>query len=283
MFPIIREKRENGPVLRQNTFQLPEGRGNVEYLTFPALEETGIARHLISTRLGGVSGGEFSSMNLSFSRGDQEERVRENYRRIGRILGCELEDMVAARQTHTVNIRRVTREDRGKGITIPADYEEIDGLMTDQRGIVLVIYFADCVPLFFIDPVHGAVGLAHSGWRGTAAGIGSYMVRAMGEAYGTRPEELYAAVGPCICGDCYEVDGDVASQFKGRGVRPGKRPGKYQLELRQANRQLLLQAGIREDRLQVADLCTCCNPEYLFSHRASGGRRGSLAGFLGLR
>lgn len=282
MFSIIREDRGDGPVLRQNVYRLRDGVNSLEYLTFPLLEETGLVRHLFSTRLGGVSEGQFSAMNLSFSRGDAEDRVAENYRRIGEVLGCEPEDMTASRQTHTTNIRRVTRADRGKGITAPADYENIDGLITDVRGIVLVTYFADCVPLFFLDPVHRAIGLAHSGWRGTAAGMGVRMIEAMGRAYGTRPEDLYTAVGPCICGDCYEVDGEVAAQFSGRGARPGKRPGKYQLDLREANRRLLLQEGVREERIAVTDLCTCCNQEYLFSHRASGGRRGSLAGFLGL-
>lgn len=282
MVMIRRENRGNGPVLQQKSHKLQGSRDSVEYLTFRSLEETGIVRHLFSTRLGGVSGGEFSSMNLGFSRGDQEENVRENYRRIGEALGCRTDDMVAARQTHTTNIRRVTREDRGKGVTTPADYENIDGLITDCRGLVLVIYSADCVPLFFVDPVHRAIGLAHSGWRGTAAGMAGCMVKAMGAAFGTRPEELYTAVGPCICGSCYEVDEDVASRFTGRGAQPGKRPGKYQLDLREANRLLLQQAGVGEDRIAVTDLCTCCNPEYLFSHRASGGRRGALAGFLGL-
>ncbi|MCM1027088.1 MAG: peptidoglycan editing factor PgeF [Roseburia sp.] len=282
MLSIKREKRKNGPVMRRDRYELAGGQGSLEYLTFPGLEKTGVVRHLVSTRLGGVSEGEFSSMNLSFSRGDEEDRVRENYRRIGEALGCEPEDMTATRQTHTANIRRVTLEDRGKGITVPADYENVDGLMTDQRGIVLAAYFADCVPLFFVDPVHRAVGLAHSGWRGTAAGMGEQMVKAMGEAYGTRPEELYAAIGPCICGDCYEVGEEVAVRFSECGVRLGKRPGKYQLDLKEANRRMLLRAGVREERIEAADLCTCCNPEYLFSHRASGGRRGSLAGFLGL-
>lgn len=282
MFSIKREERGGGPVLRQNVHRLRDGVGSLEYLTFPLLEETGIVRHLFSTRLGGVSEGEFSAMNLSFSRGDARDRVAENYRRIGEALGCRPEDMTASRQTHTTNIRRVTLADRGKGITAPADYDNIDGLITDVRGIVLVTYFADCVPLFFLDPVHRAIGLAHSGWRGTAAGMGSCMIGAMGRAYGTGPEDLYTAIGPCICGDCYEVDGETAARFSGHVTRPGKRPGKYQLDLREANRRLLLQEGVREERIAVTDLCTCCNPEYLFSHRASGGRRGALAGFLGL-
>lgn len=281
MFSIKRVNGAQGPVLMQNCGGTG---GELEYLTFPSLEKTGIVKHLFTTRMGGVSQGEFSSMNLSFTRGDDADSVTENYRRIGEVLGCARSDMVASHQTHTTNIRRVTEEDRGKGITCPRDYENVDGLITCEPGIVLVTYYADCVPLFFVDPVHKAVGLAHSGWKGTAAGMGACMVRAMGEAFGTRPEELYAAVGPSICADCYEVSEDVAEQFRGfdDAVGPGRRPGKYQLDLWKANRQILLRAGLETDKIAVTDICTCCNSQYLFSHRASHGRRGNLAAFLGL-
>lgn len=284
MFAVKRADRADVPVLRQNETETGDG-GVLEFLTFPSLEETGMVRHLFTTRLGGVSEGEFSTMNLSFTRGDRTERVAENYRRAGAVLGCRPEDMAASHQTHTTNIRRVTAADRGKGITCPRDYENIDGLITNVPGIVLVTYFADCVPLFFVDPVHRAVGLAHSGWRGTAAGMGRCMVEAMGEAYGTKPEDLKAAIGPSICGDCYEVDGDVAGKFGEfpGAVRPGRTQGKYQLDLWEANRQVLLAAGVRSEKIAVTDICTCCNRDYLFSHRASKGRRGNLGAFLGLK
>lgn len=284
MFSIKRAERADGPVLRQNERDTGDG-GKLEYLTFPSLEATEMVKHLFTTRLGGVSEGEFSSMNLSFTRGDQADHVAENYRRIGEALGCVPENMIASHQTHTTNIRKVGRVDRGKGITRPRDYEDIDGLMTNVSGIVLVTYFADCVPLFFVDTVHRAIGLAHSGWRGTVAGMGACMVRAMETAYGTRPEELSVAIGPSICADCYEVGEDVAGQF-GRFsgvVTPGRIQGKYQLDLREANRQNLLLAGVRSEKIAVTDICTCCNDSYLFSHRASRGRRGNMGAFLGLK
>ncbi len=284
MFAVKRTERAEGPVLTQKEVKTEDG-GVLEFLTFPSLEETGMVRHLFTTRLGGVSEGEFSTMNLSFTRGDRPDHVAENYRRAGAVLGCRPEDMVSTHQTHTTNIRRVTEADRGKGITCPRDYENIDGLVTNVPGIVLAAFSADCVPLFFVDPVHRAVGLAHSGWRGTAAGMGRDMIRVMGEAYGTRPEDLRAAIGPSICGDCYEVDGDVAGQF-GRfpgAVRPGRIQGKYQLDLWEANRQILLAAGVKSGRIAVTDICTCCNSDYLFSHRASGERRGNLGAFLGIK
>lgn len=284
MFHIKREKQTEGPVLKQNCIKIGNSGEEMEYLTFPSLEKTGLVRHLFTTRTGGISKGDFSSMNLSFSRGDNPESVMENYRRIAKVLECGPEDMVASHQTHTTNIRKVTEADKGKGITVERDYENVDGLICNEPGIVLVTYFADCVPLFFVDPVHRAVGLAHSGWRGTESEMGACMVKAMRAAYGTKPEDLYTAIGPSICVNCYEVSEDVAERFERFPgvVQKGRKPDKYQLNLWEANRQILRQAGVREERIAVTDICTCCNSDYLFSHRASMGRRGNLAAFLEL-
>lgn len=304
MFYIKRADRDSGKVLCQNVC------GELEYLTFPSFQKTGLVKHLFTTRLGGVSGGEWASMNLSYTRGDNPENVAVNYERIGRVLGCRPEDMIASKQTHTVNIRLTGAWDRGKGIVRPADYEDVDGLITDEKGLALVTYYADCVPLYFLDPVHKAIGLAHSGWRGTAAGMGARMAEAMREHFGTRPQELLAAIGPSICSRCYEVSEDVADRFRSfleqdkeetgqllkeieesgilaengglspRVLTPGKEKGKYQLDLWLANLLVLRRAGIPLASIEVTDICTCHNPEYLFSHRASGGRRGNLAAFL---
>mgnify|MGYP002511445427 CR=1 FL=1 len=280
-----RRTEETEEVLKRHCVRNEDGT-DLEYLTFPLLEKTEAVRHLFSTRIGGVSEGEYASMNFSIARGDREEAVLENYKRIAGILGCDINDMVASHQTHTTNIRRVTGADRGKGISRERDYENVDGLMTDEPGIVLVTYYADCVPLYFVDPVHRAIGLAHSGWRGTAERMGECMVRAMQDAFGSRPEELYAAIGPSICRDCYEVSEDVALRFADMGeavVLPGKAPGKYQLDLWLANERILEQAGIPGKQIAVTDLCTCHNSEFLFSHRASGGKRGNLGAFLMLK
>ena len=306
MFQIERERRQAFDVIRQNSCLLENG-DELEYLSFPSLDETGIVRHLISTRLGGVSNGEFASMNLSFSRGDRDEDIWENYRRIAYVLGCVPENMIASQQTHTTNIRRVGLEDAGKGITRPLDYRDVDGLVTNEPGLALVTYYADCVPLLFVDPVNKAIGAAHSGWRGTLAHMGQCMVDTMNKAFGTRPDELKAAIGPSICQSCYEVSGEVAEQFvvldresedlrqeiyergiyreglSGRlpkVVEPGRKQGKYQLDLWLANLLILCHAGVPLENIAVTDICTCHNNRYLFSHRASGGRRGNLAAFL---
>lgn len=257
------------------------------YLTFPSFTQTGIVSHLFTTRMGGVSKGIFSSLNLSFTRGDEEEAVRENYRRVAAVLGCEAEDFVCSDQTHTTNIRKVTRTDCGKGVVYPKDYQDIDGLVTDEPGIVLSTFYADCVPLYFVDTKKKVIGLAHSGWRGTVGRIGSKMLQMMQEEYGCKSEDILAAIGPSICRDCYEVSQDVADIFKeefGEDVlTKGKVPGKYQLDLWMSNELVLQQAGLSGEQITVTDICTCCNPSLLFSHRASAGKRGNLGAFLMLK
>lgn len=264
--------------------------GEVEYLTFPLLEQTGIVTHLFSTRVGGVSKGIYSEMNLSYTRGDEQEAVDENFRRIANVLKCNVSDIVCSDQTHTVNLRVVSRQDGGKGILQQKDYTDIDGLLTDEPGLFLATFYADCVPLYFVDTKRKAIALAHSGWRGTVARMGGCVTEKMAEVYGTDPKDIVAAIGPSICQDCYEVSEDVADafarEFGGDGqadkILFNKGGGKYQLDLWRANEIVLTEAGIPIEQIQVTDLCTCHNSEYLFSHRASHGRRGNLGAFLGL-
>ncbi len=279
MYHIVRSGAEDAGIIQQNKS------GDLEYLTFPKIAETGLVGHLFTTRTGGVSTGDLATMNLSFSRGDDPANVVENYRRICEVLGVGIEDVVASVQTHTTNIRHVTAADKGKGVVYPQDYQDVDGLITDEPGVVLATFYADCVPLYLVDPVKQAIGLAHSGWRGTVNKMGACMVQAMEQTFGSRPEDLIAAVGPSICRDCYEVSEDVAEEFQAlfagtQVVSHGKGEGKYQLDLWLANRLILEQAGIPESQISVTDVCTCHNPEYLFSHRASNGKRGNLAAFL---
>ncbi|MCD8249254.1 MAG: peptidoglycan editing factor PgeF [Lachnospiraceae bacterium] len=275
-------KSENGPL------SLREQEG-VPFLVFENLEETHLVRHGFSTRQGGVSEGDLASLNLSFTRGDEPERVWENFRRIGAAIGFDCASLVLSDQTHTTNVRRVTETDRGKGFTREQDYTDVDGMITDVPGLTLATFYADCVPLFFVDPVHRAIGLSHSGWKGTVHRMGAVTLRRMREEFGTEPGDVIAAIGPSICQDCYEVSEDVASQFRqefsgnvDEHLLYQKENGKYQLNLWRANEKVLLTAGIRKEHLAVTNLCTCCNPGMLFSHRASGGKRGNLGAFLQL-
>lgn len=262
----------------------------VPYLSFPMFRDTGLVTDGFSTRLGGVSEGCFSSLNLSFDRGDDRAAVEENFRRMGEALGVRCEDMVLSQQTHTTNIRIVTDEDRGKGITKERDYTDIDGLITNVPGICLVTTYADCVPLYFLDPVKKVIALSHSGWRGTVGKIGKKTVELMHDNFGSDPADILAAVGPSVCQDCYEVSADVIDRFKEVFDRSAwdelfyeKPDGKYQLDLWKANEKIFLEAGIRKDHIAVTNVCTHCNSGILYSHRAMGDKRGNLCAFLALK
>lgn len=289
---------------RTNALTADTHANGVPYLHFPAFDALGGVRHAFSTRLGGVSKDCFASMNLSFTRGDDEADVHENYRRFAEIVGAEPKDVVCTYQTHTTNIRVVTKEDAGKGVVRERDYTDIDGLVTDDASVVLTVFYADCVPLLFADAKHHAAGTAHAGWRGTVGSIGRKMTETLGKQYGTDPSDLYVAIGPSICGDCYEVGEEVVEQVRdglpsrlhayitGTSYAPGAQrdcvvfrregapEGKYRLDLHALNRLMLEEAGIPADHIFVTDVCTKCNPELLFSYRVMGERRGNLAGFL---
>lgn len=267
-----------------------EEKNGVKFLSFPALEKTGIVRQLFSTRVGGVSEGIFSTMNLSFTRGDDNADVLENYRRIAGVLDCKLEDFVCSDQTHTTNIRVTGRKDAGKGVVRDKDYADVDGLITNEPGVVLATFYADCVPLYFVDPVKKAIGLSHSGWRGTVNKMGLKTVQMMEKTYGTNPADLVAAIGPSICVSCYEVGSEVAEEFlkafpkeeEQREILIEKGNEKYLLNLWKANYFIMRDAGIKEENISVTDICTCCNGDELFSHRKSFGKRGNMGAFLGL-
>lgn len=277
------------------TEQVIEG-DELAMVTFPLLSETNLVEHGFTTRLGGVSKGPYASMNLGLSRKDDPAAVRENYRRAALALHRQPQDIVLSYQTHTSNIRKVTEDDRGKGFSMERDYKDVDGLMTDVPGMLLVTLHADCTPLFFLDPVHPAIGLAHAGWRGTAGRIGAKMVTKMQEAYGTDPSDLLVVIGPSICGDCYEVGEDVAEIFRNTFgetackeqeiLREGGLQGqkdKYRLNMWAANVLQLKEAGVKPAHLCVSGICTCENSDIFFSHRAvHGGERGNLGAFLSL-
>ena len=255
----------------------------VPYLAYPLVEKTGVVRHGFSTRLGGVSTGHCATMNISTTRGDDPAAVEENRRRIAKAIGVRAEDMTYTNQTHTTNVAVVEAKDRGKR------FMETDGMVTNVPEICLVTFYADCVPLFFVDPVHRAIGLSHSGWRGTVGKMGKVTVERMREEYGTDPAQVVAAIGPSICQDCYEVSEDVIEKFRenfDKALWPElfyeKADGKYQLNLWRANQAVLTEAGVQGENIAVTNLCTHCNPDILFSHRSTGTARGNLSAFLAL-
>ncbi|MCD8348294.1 MAG: peptidoglycan editing factor PgeF [Lachnospiraceae bacterium] len=298
MVQLLRKDSENH--LQENH------KNGVLFFTVPAYDKLPFLVHGFSSRIGGVSERELGEMNLSFTRGDDPERVKENFHRMAAAIGFPYERMVFSYQTHTTNVCEVTEKDCGKGYLCERDYKDVDGLVTDVPGVVLTTFYADCVPLFFVDPVHKAIGLSHSGWRGTVNNITGATVRKMKERYGTKPSDLLAAIGPSICQDCYEVGEDVIRQVRDgfpealwpilyterRKLQPDASRAldvsagdekKYQLNLWECCRQNMLRAGLSAENITITDLCTCCNPDIFFSHRASHGKRGNLAAFLALK
>lgn len=240
-----------------------------------------------STRLGGVSSGIHTSMNLGFLNGDNPDNVHENFRIICTELKINPRSLVFAAQTHTKNVRVTGMEDHGKGIFRERDYENIDALVTDNPGTTLVIQTADCVPVSIYDPVSGSIGLAHSGWRGTAAEIVCETIKTMADEYGSKPENLYISTGPSICGNCYEVSADVVREFEKaynesemKLISTALPADKYLLDLNLAIKVSALRMGVKEENFEITGLCTNCNPDLLFSHRATLGKRGTLATFL---
>lgn len=255
-------------------------------LHYPLLDSTKIVEHCFTTRLGGVSEDMYTSLNFSFARGDKPEAVLENYRRVAQVFGKTVDDFVCTDQTHTTTVLRVGKNECGCGVTKERPYTDVDGLITNETGVILSTFYADCVPLYFVDPIHKAIGLSHSGWRGTVGRMGKSTLEAMQQAFGTNPADVYAAIGPSICQECYEISEDVArhfwKEFKGHEeeILLDKGNAKYQLDLWKANEIVLLEAGILPKHLAVTNICTCCNAKVLFSHRASQGKRGNLAAFL---
>lgn len=255
------------------------------YLTFANLDKIPFITHGFSTRLGGVSTGEFNSMNMSYNRGDKEENVTENYKRLCSALEIDFKDLVASSQDHHTFVRKVTAAEKGIGIYRPKDIESVDGLITNESNTALVTYFADCTPLLFADIKNKAVGAAHAGWRGTVGKIGAETVARMKEEFGTDPKDIIAAIGPAIGKCCYEVDEPVAQRFREIGLKNEKiifpvSNGKYMIDLLETNKEILMSAGVPENNITVSDVCTKCNSDLIWSHRATKGKRGGMCAVI---
>lgn len=251
---------------------------NLEYLTAGHIP----VPHCFTTRLGGVSEGYLESLNIGTSRGDDRENVVENYRRLGQAIGFDVRNLVLSRQTHSDIVRPVTEANRGAGLFSPP-MEECDALVTATPGLALVVFTADCTPILFWDAVTGAVGAAHAGWRGTVSGIGARVVETMCREYGSRPGDIRAAIGPNI-GQChFETDSDVPRALLdayGEEIRPWiiQKGEKFHVDLKQINRWILNRAGV--EQVEVSDECTVCRADRFWSHRITGGQRGSQGAII---
>ena len=243
--------------------------------------------HAFSTRLGGVSPAPWDSLNLRPGMGDGEAALRENYRRFCACAGVDMNRLVLSRQVHETTVRLCTSGDAGKGLDRERDYTA-EGLITSEENLPLAVFSADCGVILLHDPVTGAVGGVHAGWRGCAGGILEKAVQAMGRSCGARPENLRAAVGPCIGRCCFETDGDVPQAMR-TALGPDAEPflevqgPKYHVDLAGLNRAWLLRSGLLPEHIDVCGLCTACRPDLFWSHRKMGEARGVHAAVISVR
>ena len=281
--------------LKEHPFPLVEytiSTGILPMVESPLFQREIGLQHGFSTRKGGVSKEHLASLNLSFSVEDAKENVLENFRRIGERFGKTPEDLVLSKQSHETKVLKVGTKDRGKGITKDRDYEGIDALITDEKGIILSCFSADCVPILFYDPIHKAVGACHSGWRGTKGKILQNVVEEMRKHFSSNPAEILVAIGPSICKEQYVVSEDLALSFLEDYPDLGEDTAspiqriskdKFQLDLWDLNRRIALDCGIKEEHISISGYCTMENPELFFSHRYSQGKRGLQGAFICLQ
>ena len=260
-------------------------KNDVPYLTYKALQDISFINHAFSTKLGGVSTGEFTSMNLAFNRGDDIDAVTENYKRFCKATGFDFDTLVASAQGHNTVVRKVTKEDCGIGITKPRDIQSVDALVTNQPNVTLVTYYADCTPIFFVDKVKKVIALAHAGWRGTVGKICKNVIDTMVNDYNCNTADIICCVGPAISKCCYEIDKTcydefVKSQLDIEKIMTDKSNGKYMADLLETNRQILISSGVPKENIIISDVCTKCNSELLWSHRATNGHRGTMCAFM---
>lgn len=260
--------------------------GSLKYFTIPSFTATGLIIHGFTARHGGVSGGPYASLNLAFHVGDDPEQVRVNRKTVAGVLGFAPEKLVTAEQVHGDQISVLTAEHAGMGAmdyasAIPAT----DGVITNVPGIPIATFYADCVPVFILDPVRKVIGLAHAGWKGTVMKIAQKTVIRMSEIYGTKPGDCLIGIAPSIGPCCYEVDSAVYKEFdreyKDIAVfLTPTAPEKWRLDLWTANLHQLLEIGIRQENVDISRICTCCNKEILFSYRGEKGLTGRMGAFL---
>lgn len=252
--------------------------GALEYLVAENIPAT----HCFTTRFGGVSSGYLASMNIGTHRGDTPENVLENYRILAAALGFETEKLVLTKQTHTDRVVRVDRQHHGIGLSRP-EFDPCDALITNDPGTGLVVFTADCTPVLLCDPVTGAVGAAHAGWRGTAAQIAGKTAQAMIDAYGCKPENLRAAIGPNIAQCCFQTDRDVPDAMLEAYGQAAEafilaRNSKYYVNLKELNALALRQVGV--EQIEISPCCTACRPDRFWSHRKVGNLRGSQGAII---
>lgn len=279
----------NTPVLTDTT-RIEIADNDVPVIRFVSFDSLSFINQGFSTRLGGVSSDIYSTMNLTFTTNDSVDNINNNFKIFGEAVNANPNDMVYSHQTHKCDVLKVEACHKGMGVVRDRNFSDVDALITNEKGITLVTCYADCIPVIAADLTGKSIGAAHAGWRGTVGNIAANMISGMNREYQTRPQDIAVFVGPGICCDCYEISEDVALQFRevyspqeyGFIIQPSEIPSKYQLNLPMANVINLINSGVLLENIYVSDICTCCNPRFLFSHRATKGKRGILCNFISI-
>lgn len=280
--------------------------GEVKWVTFPELDAYPELVHAFTTRHGGVSTGEKTSLNFGKGPDETWDNILKNYRILAAALSEEAgkaglvnrEHMVRTDQTHTANVLTVTEEHLSMGILREREYTDIDGLITNKRGITLITSHADCNALFFYDPKQQAIGLAHSGWKGTLQEIGAQIIRQMSTEFDTQPEDVIVGIGPALCQTCFEVDEDVAQKFYQKnpawktmafqreiGIcsETGEERRKHYIDLKSVVRETLMRSGVKPENIHDMGLCSKCRPDLFYSYRGQKGKNGNMVSVMMLR
>ncbi|MBQ9758002.1 MAG: peptidoglycan editing factor PgeF [Clostridia bacterium] len=252
------------------------------YLKSETLHSLNNINHCFTTKCGGVSCGQVSGLNLGFRCDDDPHNVTGNYRLVAKDIGFPFERITAGRQTHSANIRIITDEDAGMGVSRESEMQDVDGLVTNVPGLPLVVFYADCVPVLLADEKAGVIAAVHSGWRGTVAEISGVAVDIMMQRFSSRPENIKAAIGPSIGKCCFETGEEVANQFDADLVTE-KKNGKFFVDLWEANKRILEKKGIVQKNIDVLGLCTVCNSDMLYSYRAHKDATGRMGAFIMLK
>lgn len=263
-------------------FQLIDSNGLL-YYKIEEFEKTGLIKHCFTTRKTGVSKNEYESLNLRINCDDDEENIKTNFKIICDEIGVNYEDLVFSNQVHEDKVVCVTREDLGNGIKYENKFKSADALVCNQSGVPLITFFADCVPLYFLDVKNKVIALAHSGWKGTVKNIASKTIEKMKTSYKSLPEDILCAIGPSI-GEChFEVGEEVFNEFSSLSFGVvSKRDSKMFVNLQKTIENQMLDSGILKNNITVSNVCTYCRSDLLFSHRKTNGKRGSLAAIMEL-
>jgi YfiH family protein len=254
----------------------------IEYLQSPLLSNCDFLEHAFCTRRGGASQDEYKSLNMSFREGDEEFRVLQNWDRLATAFAMQVEQFLVVNQVHGDAIFVIKPHGSYFSTREELNY---DAIVTSRTNLAICIKTADCVPVFIVDKVKKVIAVVHAGWKGSALGISAKVIRLMQKQYGCLPQDILVAIGPSIGHCCYEVDQVTAEAFRKQNnsdlfLKQGKKKNKWMLDLPEANRRQILEAGVPENNIEVAGYCTTCNQDMFFSHRGSGGITGRQVNFM---